>query len=228
MRLTEIGAKFRFAVGEKFYQNRDSRIRISRFMSVFTLSHTMGVKGLLNGDYNYHQTEFSMQHVHPLAIFGYADIMFKAGKQWSKVPYPLLIIHQANPSYLNVPETYNLMNVFEFMNDQYASLDIDYHMNGLLLNWIPLNQHLKLREVATFKALVGSLNEYNDPSKTKTAQWMLPDFSTGLKSTPYIETGVGVENILSLIRLDYIWRLTYLDRPNIDKSGLRIGLKLQF
>ncbi|MFZ4457119.1 MAG: DUF5686 family protein [Bacteroidales bacterium] len=228
MRLTEVGAKFRLAVGERFYQNRDSRIRVSRFFSVFTLSHSVGLKGFLNGDYTYQQTEFSLQHAHPLAIFGYADLMFKAGKQWSKVPYPLLIIPQANPSYLNVAETYNLMNVFEFMNDQYASLDVDYHMNGLLLNWIPLNQHLKLREVATFKALVGSLNEYNDPSKTKTTQWKLPEYSSGLSATPYMEAGVGVENIFSLIRLDYIWRLTYLDRPNIDKSGIRIGLKLQF
>ncbi|MDD2797114.1 MAG: DUF5686 family protein [Bacteroidales bacterium] len=228
MRTTEVGAKFRFAVGERFYQNRDSRVRVSRFSSVFTFSHTMGLKKFLNGDYNYHLTEMMMQHTHPLSIFGYADIMFKAGKQWSKVPYPLLIISQANPSYLNVPETYNLMNVFEFINDQYASLDIDYHMNGLLLNWIPVNRYLKWREVATFKSLVGTLSDYNDPAKTKSSQWLLPTNSSGLGSTPYMEAGVGIENIFSLLRLDYIWRLTYLDRPNVNKSGIRVGLKIQF
>ena len=228
MRVTEVGAKFRYAVGERFYQNRDSRVRVSRFCSIFTLSHTIGLKKFLNGDFNYQMTELMMQHAHPLSIFGYADVMFKAGKQWSKVPYPLLIIPQANPSYLTVPETYNLMNQFEFVNDQYASVDIDYHMNGLLLNWIPVNRYLKLREVATFKSLIGSLSEANDPSQTKSTQWLLPANSSGLGSTPYMEAGVGLENIFSLIRLDYIWRLTYLDRPNIDKSGIRVGLKLQF
>lgn len=227
MRVTELGAKFRLAVGEKFYQNRNSRVNVSRFSSVFSLSHTIGTT-FLHGDYNYQVTELMMQHCHPLSIFGYADVMFKAGRQWSKVPYPLLIIPQANPSYLNVPETYNLMNIFEFMNDQYASLDVDYHMNGLLLNWIPVNKVLKWREVFTFKSLIGSLSEYNDYTKTKTSQWFLPENLTRMNGTPYMEAGVGLENILSILRLDYIWRLTYLDRPGIDKSGIRVGLKVQF
>ncbi len=227
---TEVGGKFRFAMGERFYQNRDSRMVVSRFSSVFTFSQAMGVKNLLGSDYGYQLTEMSMQHAHSLAAFGYVDVMFKAAKQWSQVPYPLLIIPQANQSYLDVPETYNLMNVLEFVCDKYASLSLDYHMNGLLCNWMPVNRYLKLREVFTFKSLLGSLSDYNNPAVSATTPWIFPKspVSYALDKTPYTEAGVGLENIFSLIRLDYVWRLTHRDHPNIDKSGIRVGLKVQF
>ena len=46
--------------------------------------------------------------------------------------------------------------------------------------------------------------------------------------TPYVEAGVGIENIFKVLRLDYIWRLTYRDSPGIDRSGLRISLHMTF
>ncbi len=194
----------------------------------------MSLKHLFGGDYESNLTELSMQHCMNLRSLGYLNIMFKGGKQWSKVPFPLLIIPQANQSYMDVPETYNLMNILEFVNDQYVSIDLDYHLNGLMFNYLPINRFLKLREVFTFKSLIGSLSDRNNPNETKESQWLLPTQQDGQTSSyalgrrPYMEAGVGIENIFSIIRLDYIWRLSYLDHPNIDKSGLRIGLKIQF
>ncbi len=49
-----------------------------------------------------------------------------------------------------------------------------------------------------------------------------------MDATPYMEAGVGIDNIASILRIDYIWRLTYLDRPYIDRSGLRISLHFSF
>ena len=45
---------------------------------------------------------------------------------------------------------------------------------------------------------------------------------------PYMEVGVGILNIFNFLRLDYIWRLNYLNSPNIEKSGLRFDLDLYF
>ena len=226
----ELGGRFRLAVGERFYQNRGSRIPLSRYSSVFTFSHSFGIKGFLGGQYVSNLTEMSMQHAQSFAAFGYVDMMFKAGKQWAQVPYPLLIIPQANQSYLDVPETYNLMNEFEFVCDKYASLSLDYHMNGLLFNWMPVNRVLKLREVFTFKSLLGSLSSYNNPTESSTAPWLFPTKTTtyALSESPYTEGGVGIENIFSLLRIDYVWRLSHRDHLNIDKSGIRVGLKVQF
>ena len=44
----------------------------------------------------------------------------------------------------------------------------------------------------------------------------------------HMEAGVGVENIFKVLRVDYVWRLTYRNLPNIDKSGLRISLHMTF
>jgi len=45
---------------------------------------------------------------------------------------------------------------------------------------------------------------------------------------PYMEIGVGVENILRILSLQYVWRLNYRDNPNADKSGLRFQLNFKF
>jgi len=47
-------------------------------------------------------------------------------------------------------------------------------------------------------------------------------------STPYMECSVGIDNILTLFRVDYVWRLTYRNRPGIDHSGVRVGLHFAF
>ena len=45
---------------------------------------------------------------------------------------------------------------------------------------------------------------------------------------PYMEIGVGLDNVLTFLRIDYVWRLTYRDLPGVDKSGLRVSLHFSF
>ena len=47
-------------------------------------------------------------------------------------------------------------------------------------------------------------------------------------SKPYVEVSAGVENILKVIRVDAMWRLSYLNNPNIEKFGVRVGLQIIF
>jgi hypothetical protein len=50
-----------------------------------------------------------------------------------------------------------------------------------------------------------------------------------MTSGPYMEAGVGIDNILRCIRLDYVWRLSYLNTSYaIDKRGLRIAMHFTF
>lgn len=79
------------------------------------------------------------------------------------MPYPLLILPNANLTYTIQPEAYTNMNALEFLNDEYASWDLTYYMNGNLLNRIPLVKKLKWREVFTFRGLWGNLTDKNNP-----------------------------------------------------------------
>ena len=187
----------------------------------------MAAKGVLGGDYTYHYTEAGFQKRFWFSAFGYTDVILKAGKVWNKVPFPLLIIPNANLSYTIQPESYSLMNAMEFMNDEYASWDVTYFLNGFLFNRIPLLKKLKWREVLSCRGIYGNLSDKNNPELSG-GLFAFPAGSTTMGHTPYVEAGVGIENILKVLRVDYVWRLTYRNLPNIDKSGLRISLHMTF
>ena len=45
------------------------------------------------------------------------------------------------------------------------------------------------------------------------------------KSDPYVEVGYGIENILKIIRVDFVHRLNYLDRPDVDRFGVKVSFQ---
>ena len=49
-----------------------------------------------------------------------------------------------------------------------------------------------------------------------------------LSAKPYMELGVGIDNILTFIRIDYIWRLTYRNLPNVSRGGVRLTAHFSF
>lgn len=225
--MTELELNFRYGYNEKFYQTRNNRIPITFDAWVFNLSHVMGWKGFLGSSYNYQRTDIGLQKRLWFSAFGYTDIILKAGKVWTKVPYPLLILPNANLSYTIQPEAYTNMNAMEFINDEYASWDVTYYMNGLLLNRIPLIKKLKWREVFCFRGLWGHLSDKNNPAKS-TGLFAFPEGSMTLGKAPYMEASVGIENIFKFLRLDYVWRLNYRDNPDIQMHGVRCTMRIQF
>ena len=127
----------------------------------------MGFKGVLGGDYSFNRTEASVWKRFWLpASWGKIDCSVKAGAEWNTVPFPLLILPEANLSYITQRETFNLINNMEFLNDRYASMSLSYDMNGKLFNRIPLIKNLKWREMFRVRALWGTLTDKNNPFKS--------------------------------------------------------------
>ena len=226
--MTTLELKLRFARNEKFYQTRNWRIPITFDALIFNLSHVMGFKHCLGSDYNYQRTDIGAQKRFWLSAFGYIDLIVKAGKVWTRVPYPLLILPNANLSYTIQPETYTNLNALEFINDEYLSWDVTYYMNGNLLNRLPLIKKLKWREVFGFRGLWGHLTDKNNPRIDPEGLYRFPATTHEMSQTPYMEASVGIENILKFLRIDYVWRLTYLEHPNIQKGGVRMTMVLSF
>ena len=226
--LTALELKLRYGYGEKFYQTRTQRIPITYDAFIFNLSHTMARKGFLGSSYDLQRTEVGMQKRFWFSAFGYLDAIVKVGKVWTKVPYPLLILPNANTTYTIQPETYTNMNALEFINDEYLSWDLTYYMNGILLNRIPLLKKLRWREVFCFRGLWGHLTDKNDPAKQGEGLYAFPEATQRLGRAPYMEASVGVENIFNFLRLDYVWRLNYRGNPDIQRHGVRATMKLSF
>ena len=219
----------RYAPGEKFYQTRSYRIPINMDAPIITLSHTYMPRGFMGSLYEVNKTELGLQKRFWFSAFGYTDIIVKGGKIWSKVPYPDLLLPNANLSYTIQRESYALMDVMEFANDQYLSWDITYWGGGALLNRIPLVKYLKLREVISFRGLWGSLSDRNNPAKSGDVFLFPADVRCQpMGSKPYMEIGVGLDNILTFLRLDYVWRLTYRNTPGVARGGVRLALHFTF
>lgn len=225
----EASVTLRYAPGEAFVNSKQRRIPVSLDAPIFTLTHTAGFKGVLGGEYNFNRTEASIwKRVWLPSSWGKVDISLKGGAEWNTVPFPLLILPEANLSYITQRETFCLINNMEFLNDRFASLSLSYDMNGKLFNRIPLLKKLKWREMIRFRTLWGTLTDKNNPFKSNNPDLFLFPMRDGQYTShvmdpkiPYMEASIGVYNIFKLLHVEYVHRLTYRDNPGINKWGIR-------
>lgn len=232
---SEATLSLRYAPGEKTIVTKQRRKAVSHNYPVFTLLHTAGFKGILGGDYNSNYTEISASKRFWLNSYGRIDIYARAGAQWNRVPFPLLIMPAANNSYIIQRNMFNMINNMEFINDRFVSLDVQWDLSGKLLNRIPLIKRLKWREVIGFKALYGHLTDKNNPNMRPEANdlYEFPSRNGNTTSfvmgnTPYMELNVGLHNIFKILRVDYVRRLNYHNLPNVKKNGVRLSLQFDF
>jgi len=96
-----------------------------------------------------------------------------------------------------------------------------HHFDGKIFDKIPGINKLQFRSLVAFRVLVGHLDDQNKQLLE------LPEETAGLNSV-YAEVGVGIENILKILRVDAYFRLTQRDKPDINKWGLRFYLSPNF
>jgi len=230
---SEVSLQLRYAPNEKFYQGKIYRVPIADRYPVFNLRYTAGLKGVLGGEYNYHNLLGSIDKRFYLSQLGYSDVTVEGSYIAGKVPFPLLDIHRANQTYAYQLNSYNLMNFLEFVSDHYVSINIDHNFNGFFFNKVPLIKKLKLREVVSFKALYGGLRNENNPN-FQSGLYQLPVYENGAQRTyalgndPYMEGSIGVGNIFKLLRVDLVKRFNYLNHPEVSEWGIRARVKFDF
>lgn len=233
IRTTELRTELRYSPGETFVHNKKNRLTINRDAPILTLSHTLGMKGVLGADYAYNYTELSVYKRFWLSSWGKLDVHAKGGVQWNQVPFPLLIMPETNLSYLVQNYTFEAINNMEFPMDRFASLYLDWDMNGKIFNRIPLLRQLKWREWVSVRCLWGGLSDKNNPLLAEHAgSSLLMYFPDGCyvidPHHPYWEITLGVHNIFKLLQVEYVRRMNYNDLPTAHKHGVRFRIKLSF
>ncbi|MFT6814368.1 MAG: hypothetical protein ACJAZ3_000255 [Sphingobacteriales bacterium] len=214
--------------------NDNERVNLgSLYAPVFITSYTLGVEGIAGSEFNYQKVGLVYRHRLRLGVLGYSRYSFTGGKIFTSIPFPLLAVHPGNQTLFFKTSSYNLMNFFEFISDEYVEFKIEHHFQGIFLNRIPVLRKLKFREVAGFRALAGRLSNLNDDFQGVEA------FST-LEKKPYMEANLGVENILYIFRIDAVYRLSYIDKEyvrtyqlinpgiNINRFGFKISAAFSF
>ena len=233
LRTTEVTARLRYAPGETYINNKLRRRVINLDAPVFSVSHTMGFDGVLGGNYNYNYTEVGIFKRFWLSSWGKLDISAKGGIQWNQVPYPLLIQPAANQSYIIAPETFNLINTMEFLNDRFASVMVSWDLNGKIFNRLPLIKKLHWREYIGVRMLWGKLTDKNNPYlEQNRGNHRLMYFPEGCHvmdpHRPYAELVIGIHNIFKIWHVEYVRRLSYNDLPTSPKWGMRYVIALSF
>ena len=233
IRTTELRFELEIAPGRTFINTKQRRIAINLEAPVITLSHAVGLNGVLGGQYRYNFSEVGLLKRFWLRSWGKFDVQLRAGAQWDKVPFPLLIMPAANLSYIVQKGSFNLINNMEFLNDRYASVDLAWDMNGKIFNRIPLLKKLKWREYIGFKGLWGSLTDKNNPflfqNMGDATLMYFPEGSHVMNpKRPYMELIVGVHNIFKLFHVQYVRRLNYNELPTAQKQGVRLMMRMSF
>ena len=202
---TEAVIEARFAWNELQVLDNNRRYIVSApRIPVLTVQYVVGVKNVLNSDLNYSRFNLKVNHRMRLGFLGFSRYTFNAGKVFSAAPFTLLQVHRGNQTPFFASSTFNLMNYNEFISDEYLSLDYMHNFEGLIFNRIPLIRKLKFREVVSFRGVYGTLTTKNQSAVISKS------FST-LTNKPYLEAGFGITNIFSIARIDFIYRLSYVD-----------------
>ncbi|HEX8549190.1 MAG TPA: DUF5686 family protein, partial [Cytophagaceae bacterium] len=224
---TEITLETRLAKNEIFVQRDLDRISLgTKRLPVVTLRYTAGIKGVLRSDFNYQKITLNVSHILRWGVWGRTYYEVTAGKIFSRVPFPLLEVHLGNESYYYTNRAFNLMNFFEFISDNYATLKYRHYFEGLFFNRIPLVKKLKWRFLTAGNIAYGPVTNKNlelIPRQDIFGK-QTPRFYS-LSDTPYVEVGYGIENIFKIFRVDAYHRLTHLGNPGAKRFGVKFSVQ---
>lgn len=225
----DITLKTRFAYNEKFVSGEFERVSLGTTYPILQVFYTKGIKDFIYSDFSYDKLEVSVEDWFNIFPLGYSRYIINYGKIWGTLPYPLLKLHEGNETYSFDKYSFNMMNYYEFVSDHYLSLYYSHYFEGFFFNKIPLFRKLKWREVVWGKGVIGTIREENTeimPFLENMYTFDNPNKIDQLK--PYFEVGAGIENIFRLFRIDGIYRLSYLDHPDVSEYGLRLSLQVKF
>ena len=232
IRMTDINVGINYNPGVTYVNTKQQRLPINLDSPEIGISHTMGFKGFMGGQYHSNITNVSIYKRQWLGSFGYLDFHAVGQAQWNKVPFPMLILPPVNLSYFESESSVSLMRDWEFLNDRQVFASLSWDMNGKLLNRIPLIKKLKWREYFAVKGVWGNLTDKNNPYLEKnqgdTELFKFPSKSHVMNNTPYWECVAGVHNIFKFFAVEYVRRLTYLNNEDISKWGIRFGFSMTF
>lgn len=247
----EVGFSLRYSPNLRYYEGRSSRVPMRNKYPIIDASYTYAIPGLLGANYEYHKIGLRVLKRFYMSPIGFADSQWEAGWTIGQVPFPLLYVHRGNQTFFHDPNTFNMMNWFEFVSDKYVSVDYYHHFNGFVFNKIPFLKKLKWRLTAGAKAVWGGVSVSNTPGMTEDSrifnypsirvedddgnpildqygneQYEQVTFT--LERMPYVEASVGIENIFKVISVDLVKRFTHLDNPNVAKLGSLRGWGIRF
>ena len=131
---TEVKAGFKWAYKEQYIQTIDNRISLGTKYPLVWLEYTRGIKGFINGQYDYNKIDLKVKKTFNIKFLGKLTFQFSGG--YVDQPIPACNLYYGDATYrmfaIYAPNTFGTMRMNEFLSNTYASLFI-YHDFGHLL-----------------------------------------------------------------------------------------------
>lgn len=190
------------------------------FTRVF-FNYSRGYKGFMNGDFSYNK--FQIYYNQPIIIgaIGRTNFITELGKTYGKVPLGLLSVVPGNQTYFTIENTFNNLKFYEFVTDQYATVQWIHNFQGKLFARIPLLRKLNWREIIGAKGVYGTVSDENRAINASGLAYNAPEKF-------YWECSAGVGNIFKVLRIDFSWRGNYLDVPGASKFTAKASIGFYF
>ena len=185
------------------------------------LSYSQGFKGVMNSDFDYQKLQFYYRQPVLVGGFGRLFTTIELGKTFGQIPLGLMGVIPGNQSYFIIDNTYNLLDYYDFVADEYASLHFEHHFNGRLFSRIPLLRKLNWREIVGIKGVYGSVSDENRFINASGLLYRAPE-------DVYWEYNAGIGNIFKVLRIDFAWRGSYLNIPDANKFTVKAAFGFYF
>lgn len=185
------------------------------------LNYSQGLKGVLNSDFTYEKVQLYYKQPIVIGLLGRLFVTTEIGKTFGEIPLGLMNVIPGNQSYFLIPGNFNLLNYYEFITDQYATLQLEHHFNGKLFSRIPLLRDLNLREIVGVRGAIGDISDANRAINASGTAYLAP-------TKPYWEYNLGIGNIFKVMRLDFSWRGSHRNVPDTHNFGVKVEFGFYF
>ena len=190
--------------GSRYIEYPDRKISIGSKYPTFNLSYTLGVNHILGSDIDYSKWHFGINDNLNLKLWGSIRYSFGLGGflHSNRVEMPDYTHFNGNQLFLanDYIGSFQLLPYYKFSNTDgfYGKAHVEHHYNGLLTNKIPLFRKLNWHLVTGANSFYLNSNRY------------------------YIEPFLGLENVLKILRIDFVWGI---EKGKPSSTGIRVGLR---
>ena len=221
------GGELTFTPGRKVFGYGVEQRYGKKLFSTYTLKYSKGVEGIGHSNFDYDKLQ--LLACKPIPLFGYGILhaAVEAGKVFGTAPLIALAPTPANQSYSSAPQTFALLDYYDFITDSYINGYFEHHFDGFLFNRIPFVQKTRFKSLLFARFAYGTLSEKNKRANLTNIVFNSPE-------KLYWEYGFGIENIglgnFRFIRVDFVWRNDFNDVNGVrnPKFGIRLGIVPSF
>jgi hypothetical protein len=218
---TEARFGFRYAYGEKFIQNLRKKLSLGTDYPVVWFQYTRGIKGLLDGDFDYNRYDVKVEKSFYFKYLGESSFKLAAGYVDADIPYTNL--YNGNGAYrvftIFAENSFATMRMNEFLSNKYAALYFTHNFESLLYKGKKFKPELAIATNIAFGDL-----DFNDSH-------LNVDYQTLDKG--YYESGLQFNKLLNLqiytLGLAFYYRYGPYTLPvGWDNLAVKFTLKFAF